>query len=151
MDFDFTPEEEAFRAEVRAFLAEHLPPPEQRGPDFADAWLRAVRAKRYVGFAWPREVGGGGGGLVQQFILKDEMVQANAPLLGSDVTGLAWVGPAILQFIRPYLVDQADTPAFLSQVEQHTGTPFRDGTHGKFELRSAIATHAEQAVPCQAF
>ena len=32
MDFDFTSREEAFRAEVRAFLDENLPPPEERGP-----------------------------------------------------------------------------------------------------------------------
>jgi alkylation response protein AidB-like acyl-CoA dehydrogenase len=98
MDFDFTPEEQAFRAEVRDFLAANLPPPEQRGSDFMPKWLRAVREQRYVGFSWPREVGGGGGSLMEQFILKDELVKANAPLLGLDVTGLSWVGPAILQF-----------------------------------------------------
>ena len=98
MDFDFSPEDEAFRAEVRAFLAEHLPPPEQRGPDFMQRWLRAVREKRYVGFSWPEEVTGGGGGLAHQFILKEEMAKAGAPLLGMDVTGLSWVGPAIIQW-----------------------------------------------------
>ena len=51
MDFDFSPEDEAFRDEVRAFLAEQLPPPAQRGPDFMQGWLRAVREKRYVGFS----------------------------------------------------------------------------------------------------
>ncbi len=34
MDFDLTPEEEAFRDDVRRFLAENLPPPEERGGDF---------------------------------------------------------------------------------------------------------------------
>ena len=98
MDFDFGPEEEAFRDEVRAFLTEHLPPPEERGPDFLGKWLRAVREKRYVGFSWPKEVTGGGGSIIRQFILREEMTKADAPMLGLDVTGLSWVGPAIIQY-----------------------------------------------------
>ncbi len=98
MDFDFTPDEEAFRDEVRGFLAENLPPPEQRAPDFMGKWLKAVREKRYVGFSWPKEVTGGGGSVIQQFILKEEMAKAGAPMLGMDVTGLSWVGPAIIQW-----------------------------------------------------
>ena len=42
MNFDFTPEEEAFRDEVRAFLAEHLPPPAERSPSFIIDWWKAV-------------------------------------------------------------------------------------------------------------
>ena len=98
MDFDFGPEEEAFRDEVRAFLTEHLPPPEERGPDFLGKWLRAVREKRYVGFSWPKEVTGGDGSIIRQFILREEMTKADAPMLGLDVTGLSWVGPAIIQY-----------------------------------------------------
>ncbi len=98
MDFDFRPEEEAFRDEVRAFLAEHLPPTEEHGADFMGKWLRAVREKRYVGFSWPKEVTGGGGSIIEQFILKEEMTKAGAPMLGVDVTGLSWVGPAIIQY-----------------------------------------------------
>lgn len=98
MDFDFTPEDEVFRAEVREFLAENLPPADERGPDFMGQWLKAVRAKRYVGFSWPEEVTGGGGTLMQQFILKEEMSRARAPMLGWDVTGLQWVGPAIINY-----------------------------------------------------
>ncbi len=98
MDFDLTPEEEAFRDEVRAFLREHLPPAKERGPGFLIDWWKAVRKKRWVGFSWPREVGGGGGTLMQQFILKEEMLKQNAPALGRDYMGLGWVGPAVIQF-----------------------------------------------------
>jgi len=38
---------------------------------------------------------------MEQFILKDELVQARAPILGSDYTGQHWVGPAIIQFGTP--------------------------------------------------
>ena len=97
MDLSFGPEEEAFRAEVRDFLAENLPPAGQRGPGFLADWQRKVREKRWVGFSWPAEVGGGGGGIAEQVILKEEMAKARAPSLGSCFMGLAWVGPAIIE------------------------------------------------------
>jgi len=98
MDFNFTPEEEAFRDEVRAFLDENLPPEDERSPMFPIEWNRKVREKRWVGFSWPKEVGGGGGGIMQQVILKDEMAKRRAPALGACFMGLAWVGPAIIEY-----------------------------------------------------
>jgi alkylation response protein AidB-like acyl-CoA dehydrogenase len=100
MDFDLTPEQEAFRDEVRAFIAAHLP----RNPfDRAqiEAWQRKVREKRWVGFSWPADCGGGGGGIMEQVILKEEMAKAKAPPLGSCFMGLAWVGPAIVEYGTP--------------------------------------------------
>jgi len=38
MDFQLSPEEEAFRDEVSAFLDENLPPADQRPPDFKQQW-----------------------------------------------------------------------------------------------------------------
>ncbi len=90
MDFKFSPEEEAFRDEVRAFLDENLP----AGPE----WNQKVRAKGWVGFSWPKEVGGGGGTLMEQVILKDEMARRKAPALGSCFMGLAWVGPSLIEY-----------------------------------------------------
>jgi alkylation response protein AidB-like acyl-CoA dehydrogenase len=98
MDFKLTPEEEAFRDEVRAFLDENLPPEAERTPDFFGSWQKKVREKRWVGFSWPRDVGGGGGSIMQQAILKEEMAKRKAPPLGTCFMGLAWVGPAIIQY-----------------------------------------------------
>ena len=99
MDFHFTPEEEAFRAEVRAFLDANLPKGANTSdPGFIAEWSRKVREKRWVGFSWPREVGGGGGSIMQQVILKEEMAKRKAPSLGTCFMGLAWVGPAIIQY-----------------------------------------------------
>ncbi|MBW2240621.1 MAG: acyl-CoA dehydrogenase family protein [Deltaproteobacteria bacterium] len=96
MDFDFTPEEEAFRAEVQAFVQTYLP--KNGTAEELQVWRKAVREKRWVGFSWPEEVGGGGGGIAQQVILKDEMAKARAPALGSCFMGLAWVGPALIEY-----------------------------------------------------
>jgi len=101
MDFDLTPQEEAFREEVRAFNNQNLPSVEERkklGPAFFSQWWRLIREKRWVGFNWPKDCGGGGGSIMEQYILKHEMLLAEAPALGRDYTGLGWVGPAIIQF-----------------------------------------------------
>ena len=98
MDFKLSPEEEAFRDEVCAFLDENLPPAEERGPDFAARWNEKAREKRWVGFSWTKEVGGGGGTLMEQVILKDEMAKRKAPPLGSCFMGLAWVGPSLIEY-----------------------------------------------------
>ena len=99
MDFDFTPEDEAFRAEVRKFLKQHQP--KKLTPEALGEWQKQVRAKGWVGFAWPKEVGGGGGTIAQQVILKDEMAKARAPALGVCFMGLAWVGPSIIEYGTP--------------------------------------------------
>ena len=99
MDFKFSPEEESFRDEVRKFLDENLPEgTNQRDPAFMTDWNRKVREKRWVGFSWPLEVGGGGGNVAQQVILKEEMAKRGAPALGTCFMGLAWVGPGIIEY-----------------------------------------------------
>ncbi len=98
MDFKLTPDEEAFRDEVRAFAKENLSPEARKTPGFLGNWLKAVREKRWVGFSWPEEYGGGGGGIMKQVILKEEMAKAGAPPLGLCLMGLQWVGPAIIQY-----------------------------------------------------
>jgi alkylation response protein AidB-like acyl-CoA dehydrogenase len=99
MDFRLSEKEEAFRDEVRAFLDENLPAGANKlDPRFLAEWNKKVRAKRWVGFSWPQEVGGGGGGIMEQVVLKEEMALRKAPPLGICFMGLAWVGPAIIQY-----------------------------------------------------
>jgi len=97
MDFDLSPEQQAFRDEVRAFIAENLPH-NPADPAEVQRWQQKVREKRWVGFSWPADCGGGGGGIMEQVILKEEMAKAKAPPLGNCFMGLAWVGPSIVQY-----------------------------------------------------
>ena len=103
MDFKFTKQEESFRAEVRAFVEANNPPGSgwNRRPEDIAAWNQKLAEKRWIGFSWPKEDGGGGGSLIEQFILKEEMSRAHAPALGSDFMGLAWVGPALIRHGTP--------------------------------------------------
>src|SRR4030095_3490923 len=88
MDFQLTPEEEAFRAEVRAFLDENLPKGVNKNdPAFIAEWSRKAREKRWVGFSW-----------MEQVLVKQEMAKRKAPPLGTCMMGLAWVGPSIIQY-----------------------------------------------------
>jgi len=98
MDFQLSPEEEAFRDEVRAFLDENLPEGAPRTPELLASWTKKVREKRWVGFNWPKEVTGGGGSVMEQVILKEEMAKRKAPALGTCFMGLAWVGPGIIKY-----------------------------------------------------
>jgi alkylation response protein AidB-like acyl-CoA dehydrogenase len=98
MDFEYTPQEQSFREEVREFLQQNLPPKTERGKGFLNAWLEKVREKGWVGFSWPKDYGGSDGGLIEQAILREEMALAKAPPLGTSFMGLAWVGPGIIQY-----------------------------------------------------
>jgi alkylation response protein AidB-like acyl-CoA dehydrogenase len=98
MDFNLTREEQAFRDEVGRFLDEHLLPEDQRDAAFHVEWQRKIREKRWVGFSWPAQYGGGGGSIMEQAILKEEMTKRKAPPLGTCVMGLQWVGPAIIEY-----------------------------------------------------
>lgn len=98
MDFDFNEKEETFRLEVKEFIANNLPAEADRGEGFVQQWNEKLVGKKWIGFSWPVEEGGGGGTLAEQFILKEEMSIAGAPSLGSDFMGLAWVGPALIRF-----------------------------------------------------
>ena len=73
MDLRFTPEENAFRAEVRAFMKENLPPAirakmiegDRLGKEDMIAWQRILNAKGWAVPHWPKEWGGTGWGPVR--------------------------------------------------------------------------------------
>ncbi len=107
MDFTYPPEAEAFRQELRDWLAENLDP-ELQGLKFDlepdDAWLASMRAWNrklaeagYAAIHWPKEYGGRGAGLIEQVVLAEELHRAGAPGTLNPI-GLANIAPAILQF-----------------------------------------------------
>lgn len=104
MDFLLTPEDERFRAEVRAFLREHLPAElarrEARGfhlhrKELAE-WQSLLYHRGWVAPHWPVEFGGPGWSPIQRHLYEVEYGLANAPEL--SVIALSLVGPVIYQF-----------------------------------------------------
>ena len=103
MDLRDTPEEAAFRAELRAWLEENLPEGLQGhrggaarfdGPEMR-AWSRALYDADYIGLTWPEEYGGGGAPYTHQAIFLEEMARAESPP-HVGVIGLGMAGPTIM-------------------------------------------------------
>ncbi|MDO8615905.1 MAG: acyl-CoA dehydrogenase family protein [Dehalococcoidia bacterium] len=104
MDFRFTAEEEAFRKEVHDFIEKECPP-DLRGGDvnlFQQAgnflaWRKTVAQKGWVAPAWPKEYGGAGMTIMQQFIynLETARMRAPAPIFIGGLA-VAVIGPTII-------------------------------------------------------
>jgi alkylation response protein AidB-like acyl-CoA dehydrogenase len=95
MDLNYTPEDVAFRKQVRTWLEQNLPKTEIRNLEDRRAWHRKLFDAGYLGMGWPKEYGGGGARPMQQAIVADEMAQANAPAPTNSL-GLGIVGPTIV-------------------------------------------------------
>lgn len=98
MELSYTPEEDAFRADVRSWIAANKPEQSDRADiEGLRGWQRKLHSAGYLGAAWPKEHGGGGLSDMEQAILNEEMARAGCPSpLGS--MGISWVGPAVLRF-----------------------------------------------------
>lgn len=109
MDMEFSPEDIAFREEVRAFLHDNLPDRLRDGarrtpgvfvePDIGMEWHRILYQKGWVAPHWPKEDGGTGWTPTQKFIFEKECALAGAPALA--ILGLRLVGPVICAFGTP--------------------------------------------------
>jgi alkylation response protein AidB-like acyl-CoA dehydrogenase len=104
MDLEFSPEEIAFREEVRDFIAESYPAQLRGKQDEGDElskedfllWHRVLHAKGWVAPAWPVEYGGTGWTVTQRFIFSEETARADCIRLMPF--GRAMVGPGIYTF-----------------------------------------------------
>jgi alkylation response protein AidB-like acyl-CoA dehydrogenase len=97
MDLRDTPEEAAFRSELRAWIEANLTDEVRRGR-FEEAgrdWSRKLHEAGYAGLTWPKEYGGASAPYSHQAIFLEEMARAEAPPhLG--VIGLGMAGPTII-------------------------------------------------------
>ena len=116
MDFQDSPQEAAFRKDVRAFIKQEMPPGLSRrgkgGAMFGGGggrflqegywqklrgWLDKLNERGWVAPAWPTEYGGAGLTVIEQFILNQEMATLGAPR-SPNVIGLGWAGPTIILY-----------------------------------------------------
>ena len=116
MDWKDSPEQAAFRAEVRTLIDDRLPArykqmaaaggPGERAWEFdrkspdpevrkaATDWHAALNERKWVAPHWPAEYGGGSLSPMEQFILNQEIARAGAPGVGGS--GLAMLGPTLI-------------------------------------------------------
>ncbi|HEU0257952.1 MAG TPA: acyl-CoA dehydrogenase family protein [Burkholderiales bacterium] len=83
MDLNYSPEELAFRDEVRSWLAANLPQELKDKAHYSKEelmrWHRILAAKGWVAPAWPKEWGGTGWSAVQRYIYEEELGYAGTP------------------------------------------------------------------------
>jgi len=104
MDLEFTPEETAFRDEVRAFLAERLPPAlsakvldgQRLTREEMSGWHATLNERGWLASHWPAEYGGTGWTATQKFIFDNECALAGAPRIVPF--GLSMLGPVLIKY-----------------------------------------------------
>ncbi|MFE7711603.1 acyl-CoA dehydrogenase family protein [Streptomyces sp. NPDC057486] len=102
MDLDFTAEEEAFRAEARAWLATRVPaaplPSLETAEGFAAhrEWERTLSADRWSVVSWPEKYGGRGASILEWLIFEEEYFAAGAPGRVSQ-NGINLLAPTLLE------------------------------------------------------
>ena len=106
-----TPEEAAFRAEVREWLEanaepraegaptplDHSPEAEARHWEAAKRWQRTKFEGGWAAITWPVEYGGRGGTPIQQMIWNEEQAAFDVPA-GFISASLGMIGPALMRF-----------------------------------------------------
>jgi len=109
MDLTLTPEQRAFREEVRVWLERNLPAEWTSrvvaGPDvprpevygFLRQWQRKLYEAGFLGLTWPKEYGGRGLTYVEELILHEEIALAKAPPI-LNILGIGMAGPTIIAY-----------------------------------------------------
>src|SRR5690242_1760670 len=99
VDLTLSPQEQAFRDELREWLERNNPGREPAGDEeafqFRRAWQRKLHENGYAGLSWPKEYGGRGATLIEGAIFNEEMARAKAPA-AANVLGLAMGGPVVI-------------------------------------------------------
>ena len=104
MDLSFTPQEEAFRAEVRTFLAGKLIPRlaaqgragKRPAKSDLEEWHAILNERGWLASHWPERYGGPGWTVIERFIFDDEAARAHAPRIVPF--GVNMLGPVLIKY-----------------------------------------------------
>lgn len=114
MDFQDTPKEAAYRAEVRSWLQTHAPSHEidSFNPGDERVFMRKARAWQalkadagYVGIMWPQQVGGQGGTPIEHVIFHQEEERYSLPNVPFQV-GVGMCLPTLFTHGRPEVIER---------------------------------------------
>ncbi|WP_029144867.1 acyl-CoA dehydrogenase family protein [Microbacterium luticocti] len=131
MNLDLTPKQEAFAAEARAWLAEHVPTEPlpsmdtEAGFDAHRAWEAELASGGWSVVAWPEEYGGRDVGLVEWVLFEEEYYRAGAPSRVAQ-NGIALLAPILFEHGTPsqqerYLKDMSDGTLIWAQAWSEPG------------------------------
>lgn len=109
MRLEETKQDQAFRAEIASWMAEHLsgeyaclrhrggPGDEEAFPELRQQWEKELAAGGWTCVGWPKQAGGRGLSIEQQVIFHEEYARAGGPgRVGHIGEGL--IGPALIQY-----------------------------------------------------
>ncbi len=104
MDLAFTPEEQQFREEIRAWVKDALPKDISQKVhsalrltrDDMQNWAKILGKKGWLGYGWPKQFGGPGWNAVQKHLFEEELAMAGAPRVVPF--GPVMVAPVIMTF-----------------------------------------------------
>ena len=103
MHLHYTPEQEAFRAEIRAWMEAHVPKEPlvtlecKEGFDQHVVWERTLASGNWGMVTWPEEFGGRGLDLIQWLIFEEEYFRVGGPNRANQ-NGIFLLGPTIMEF-----------------------------------------------------
>jgi alkylation response protein AidB-like acyl-CoA dehydrogenase len=107
VDFTLTPDQEALRKRVRAWLTTNIPDdwkkfglsevPRPEAYEFLRKWQKTLYEAGFIGLTWPRESGGQGLTFVEEMILQEEMALQKAPPV-LNILGVGMAGPTIVAY-----------------------------------------------------
>ena len=107
MDLEFTPQQQAFRASIREWVAASLPADISHkvhnalrlSRDDMQRWARILGKKGWLGYGWPKEFGGPGWDAIERHLFEEECALAGAPRIVPF--GPVMVAPVIMAFGSP--------------------------------------------------
>ena len=107
MDLNFTPDEQAFRLQIRDWVAKNLPPDISRkvhnairlNKEEMQRWARILGKEGWHGWAWPKQFGGPGWNAIQRHLFEEECALAGSPRVVPF--GPVMVAPVIMAFGSP--------------------------------------------------
>ncbi|EZP84408.1 Acyl-CoA dehydrogenase [Novosphingobium resinovorum] len=168
MDIELSPQDAAFRDDVRAFLRDNLPAEVKAGaaatpsvfvePEIGQAWNAVLNKQGWLGYQWPAEHGGTGWTPLQRYLFEKECAAAGAPNL--TVLGLKLLAPVIYNFgtdaqkaqVLPRILSGEDywcqgfsEPGAGSDLASLKTRAVREGDHYRVNGSKIWTTHAHHA------
>lgn len=107
MELTYPPEADTYRATVRSFLAQQLPPDwkgigalsNSDAHSFTQSWRATLHEHGYLALSWPKEYGGAGLSPLETVVLAEEFAKAGVPTGGpNDGFGISMLGNTMLKW-----------------------------------------------------